>query len=180
MRKSLFLQFIYLIPILLFFNSCDFFRQDPYVKFDMQSFTQAKSLWESLNTNCYNFTYSINSDATGPNSTKVHVRVENGSSSYTVTDDEEEGIEYPNNNFPTVESIFEFIGSCYEDDVEDAARKPEGIDHYEILVSYDQNTGIPTSIEMNTYSDGSYCGGSFSMTIEIDKVVEGSENRPGI
>ncbi len=169
MRKVYFILSLFLL--VLSFNSCDYFlEEDPYVKFDAASFANAKSKWESLGVSNYSFTYSIHSDATGPNSVQYNVTVTDQVSSCTITNpdaDSEDGEDTSDyeNRFLTVDSIFDFIWNIYEEDLENAKEKRKGIYCYDISVSYDESTGIPTLIETSTESDGSWAGDGFSMTV---------------
>ena len=166
MKKSLFVLAIVTVFIL---SSCKSeLQKDPYVEFDEKAFSAAKEKWAALNSNNYTFTYNIKSDATGPNKKKYHVTVVNGESSFTITDDrddESQSDREENNSYPTVDSLFAFIQTCYDEDSAFVAKKPKGVHYYELSVDYDEVTGIPTKIHDGLWSDGSWDGGWFNMYI---------------
>ena len=164
MKKSI---FIIVFTAVFLLSSC-VIQKDPYVDFDENAFSAAKEKWASLNSNNYTFTYNIKSDATGPNTKKVHVTVVNGESSFTVTyDNEQESLNdyQEDNRYPTVDSLFAYIQTCYDEDSAFVAKKPEGVYYYKLSVDYDDATGIPTIIKDSLVSNGTWDGGWATMYI---------------
>lgn len=167
---------------LVIFTSCSFFDQQPYVKFNGTDFQEAQKKWSNLQPENYSFSYSIFNDATGPTARKVTVTVEDGNSSFVVScENESEEETYSGqdeeNDFPTVDSLFDFIKKVYNEDLEFVSKKPDGVDCYELSVSYDSETGLPLEIENTLWSDGSWDGGWYKIIISDFGILNESSEK---
>lgn len=149
MKKILFLIFI--LSFLFSLISCDQEPEKYHINFDYDAYNAAKEKWESLDCTNYTYTYNVFADyGPGPD---VKVTVENGISSYVILADEtdesdSEDLSLGNDKYFTVESLFEIIRESYEGALEEAEDPPEGLVSENIDVSYDEETGIPTKIEL--------------------------------
>lgn len=140
-----------LVFVIFLFAACEQEPEKYHINFDYDAYNAAKGKWESLNCTNYTYTYSVFADyGPGPD---VKVTVENGISSYVILADEtdesgSEDISLGNDEYFTVESLFKVIQESYEGALEEAANPPEGLVSENIDVSYDEETGIPTKIEL--------------------------------
>ncbi len=162
--------------ILLLFSSCEnsfswlykLFSEEYHINFDKEAYEAAKEKWQALNCDKYSYSYKIYADW-GP-SPIVKVTIVDGLASHQLEseyEDDEEALSLEESEkFFSAESLFERIYQAYQEALETGENPPEGLISENITVSYDEESGIPVRIEIDSSWDESRDGGWWNMDIK--------------
>ncbi|MCR4742051.1 MAG: hypothetical protein K5866_04165 [Treponema sp.] len=183
MRKSV--SSFFIIFLTLIFLSCDnaFIYwihnggdEEYHINFDLTAYNEAKEKWENLNCKNYSYTYMIFADR-GP-SPLVKVSVADGECSYQILEgsyendsSDQESLEDKkeldeSEKFFTAESLFVKIWEAYEAALKLEENPPEGLISKNIVVTYDDESGIPVSIDLSGSWDQPVCGDWWGLEVE--------------
>lgn len=167
-------KFFFLFLLGFVFLSCvpDVNNSDYQIVFSLEKYKAAKEKWENLNCSDYSFTYMICADY--GKSPLVQVTISDGKTSYQIMEgvyesdsqEEDKKILEDSEKFFSVESLFNHIWASYEEALEIADNPPEGLLSRNIKVSYDDESGIPLSIEIGGTWSELACGDWWSLNVE--------------